>query len=298
MIHDVIIIGAGPAGLTAAIYAARYNLKALVLAKTIGGTILDAYKVCNYPGFKEITGLELIQRFEEQAKELKVGIRQEVVLNIKKGKEFSVRTNAENYKAKSLILGIGNERRKLDVPGEQKCIGKGVSYCTVCDAPLFKGKTVAVVGGSNAAAMAADLLTNYAKKIYIIYRKDRMRAEPIDVVRLEKNKKVRFIYNTDIKKINSDGILKSVDLDNGRQLKLDGLFIEIGSTPSRILPKKLGLKTTEGGYIIADEQQQTSIPGIFAAGDITSNQLKQVVTACAEGAVAANSVYKYLRTRK
>ena len=298
MIYELIIIGAGPAGLAAALYAARYNIKTLVIAKTVGGTILDAYKVCNYPGFDEISGIELITRFEEQVKKLGVEIRQEAVSDIKVGEEFLVKTNSLGYKARALILALGNDRRKLGVAGEEKCIGKGVSYCTVCDAALFKDKIVAVVGGSNAAAMSAELLTNYAKKIYVIYRKDEMRAEPYVVEILKKNKKIEFVYNTNIVKINSDNFLKSVELDNGTELKLDGLFVEVGSVPSKVLPQKLGLKTSEAGYIITDNKQQTSTPGIFAAGDITANTLKQVVTACAEGAIAANSVYKYLRQKR
>lgn len=296
--YELIIIGAGPAGLSAAIYAARYKLKTLIIGEITGGLILDAYKICNYPGFKEISGIELMKKFEEQVKELKVQIKEEEVTNINKQKDrFLITTKKNKYESKTIILAIGTRRRKLNIPGEGNFIGKGVSYCATCDAAFFKGKIVGVVGGSSAAAMTAELLERYAKKVYVIYRKDKMRAEPLVVERLEKNKKIEIVYNANVKKINGDNFIKSIELDTGKELKLDGLFIEIGAVPALAITKGLNLKTDKEGYIIVGREQSTGVEGVYAAGDISNNSLKQVVTATAEGAIAAFSVYKYLKEK-
>lgn len=296
--YDLIIVGAGPAGLSAAIYAARYRLKTLVIGEIIGGLILDAYKVCNYPGFKEISGIELMKKFEEQVKELKVQIKEEEVTNINKQKDkFFITTKKNKYESKTIILALGTKRRKLNIPGEENFVGKGISYCATCDAALFKEGVVGVVGGSNAAAMTAELLAEYAKKVYIIYRKEKMRAEPLVVERLEKNKKIEIVYNANVKKINGDNFIKSIELDTGKELKLDGLFIEIGAVPALAITKGLNLKTDKEGYIVVDREQSTGVEGVYAAGDISNNSLKQVVTATAEGSVAAFSAYLHLKER-
>ncbi|MBI4743245.1 MAG: FAD-dependent oxidoreductase, partial [Actinobacteria bacterium] len=188
--YDVIIIGAGPAGLASALYATRYKLNTLVVGSVIGGTALEAYNVENYPGFKSISGFELMGRMEEQVTSLGVKIIPEEVTKIEKNTDFSVITEDNKYEAKSLILTMGTERRKLNVPGEKELLGKGVSYCATCDSAFFKDKTVAVVGGSDAAAKSALLLAEYAKKIFMIYRRDKIRSEPIIVESVEKNEKI------------------------------------------------------------------------------------------------------------
>jgi len=298
--YDVIIIGAGAAGLGAAIYCARYKLKTLVVSKEIGGVIVDAHKVENYPGFKDISGLELMDKFQEQAKNFGVEVRQDEILDIKKEKDFKIKTKKEGCEAKALILAMGSERRKLEIKGEKEFRGKGVSYCYTCDAPFSKDKEVAVIGGSDSAARAAQLCAEYAKKVYIIYRKDKMRAEPFTVEQLEKNPKIKFMYNTNIIEIKGATLIKSVILDSKKELKLSMLFVEIGQVPNTSLAKKIGVKLDEHGYIKIDASQKTNMDCVYAAGDITSgsNKFRQLTTAISEGSIAAESIYKLVQKRK
>lgn len=302
MVYDLIIIGAGPAGLSAAIYASRYNLNALVIGDETGGMAAYACKIENYPGFKSVSGIELMNKFKEQIKGL-VDIKQERVIELKKENNFVITTKENIYKSKAVIIAAGTKRRKLNIIGEQEFIGKGVSYCAACDAAFFKDKIVGVVGGNDAAAMSALLLAEYAKRVFIIYRKEKIRAEPLRVSRLEKNKKVTIINNINVIAVNGDKIVSSVTLDkeykNSKELALDGLFIEIGSIPSTVLTKPLGIELDEQGYIIVDASQKTNVDGFYAAGDITTNSNKfwQVITAASEGAIAAHSVYEFLKNK-
>jgi len=293
--YDVIIIGAGPAGLTAAIYGARYNMKVLVIGKVPGGTISEASKVCNFPTYENITGIELVKKMVEQVRALEVEMKMEEVLDIEKKKnEFLVVTNKEKYSGKKVILATGTQRRKLNLPNEDKLIGHGISYCAVCDSRLYKDKIVGVVGGSDAALTAALLLSEFAKKVYIIYRKDKFfRGEQAWIKEVEKNKKIKCLFNSRVIELIGDKKLNAVKLNDGKKLELDGLFVEIGSVPLDELAKKLKLKF-EGMFIAVDKKQKTNVDGVYAAGDITNNPLKQMVTACGEGAVAANSVFMEL----
>ena len=303
-IFDVAIVGSGPAGYSASVYASRYNLNNVVFGKLPGGTISEAHKVCNYLAFEEITGLELSDRFSSHAKNFGAEIQNKSVVDIKKtGDIFKIYTESDNiFEAKSVILATGTKRKKLAIPDEDKYIGKGVSYCATCDSNFFKEKMVAVVGGSNAATTAALLLSEVATHVYIIYRKDSLRGDQKWVEAVLQNKKIEVIYNTLVIGLKGNGKLEGITLDTefnrGKLLKVDGLFIEIGSEPNGDLPLKLGLKTDEVGYIKTKEDQSTNIEGIWAAGDMTtnSNRFQQVVTAVAEGAIAANSVYQYLKT--
>jgi len=294
--YDLIIIGSGPAGLTAGIYTARYNLNFLIIGKLNGGTISEAHKVCNYPSQNNVTGFELTQEMINHLKELDGEIKQEEVKEIKgSDNNFTIKTNKQEYQAKKIILATGREKQKLNVPGENKFLGKGVSYCATCDAAFFKDKIVAVIGGGNAAITSALLLSEHAKKVYIIYRKDKFfRAEPAWVSQLEKNEKIKSMFNSEIKEIYGTNFVEGVKLNNGNSLKLDGVFIEAGFIPDETFSKQLKLKT-EKGYIITDKEQKTNIRGIYSAGDITNNPLKQVITACGEGAIAANSAYNELK---
>jgi len=300
MTYDVIIIGGGPAGLTAAIYTARNKLRTLILARD-KGVLSYAHIIENYPGFKSISGLELIDKFEEQAKEFGVEIKNEEALRINKiGEKFKVETRENFYESLAIILALGTEKAKLNVEGEDKFIGKGISYCVTCDAPLFKDKIVAVVGGSNSAATSALLLAEHAKKVYIIYRKEEIRAEKVLVDRL-KEKGVEIITNSIVKKAEGDSVLRRIIIEQkGKEnvLRIDGLFIEIGYIPSSSLVQNLGLKM-ENNFVKVNERMETSIQGIFAAGDITTGSagLRQIVTACAEGAIAAISASKYLKSK-
>ncbi len=294
--HDLIIIGGGPASFTAAIYAARYKLKTLLISKELGGYLNKIHIIENYPGFKEISGLDLAQNFQKHIKKYKIENLDQTVIDIrKKNSNFIVSTEKQRFETKTVILATGTEKRKLNLENEEKFIGKGISYCYICDAPLFKDKIVAVIGGSDSAVRAASLLIKYAKKVYIIYRKDKLRGEPLEVEKILKNPKIKFLNNVNIKELKGDKELKSISLDNNKELKIDGLFVEIGSIPSTLLISELGIKTTKQGYIEVNEKKQTNIKGVFAAGDITNTPLRQITTACADGAIAANSVYEYCK---
>jgi len=284
---NLIIIGAGPAGLTAAIYAKRYNLDFLIIGQTPGGTAIEAYQVKNYPGFKSISGLDLMQKFQEQ---LGCKIIQENIEKITK--DFLVYTSKNQYKTKSLILAMGSKNRKLGLENEEKFLGRGISYCVTCDGPLFKDKITAVVGGGNAALTGALELADIAKKVYLIHRRDEFRADPIWQGKVKKNKKIEIILKSQVIQIKGDKVLEKIILDSNQELGVSGLFIEIGTTPSSGLAQDLAI-ALENDFIIVDKNQATNIPGVFAAGDITNNPLKQIISACGQGAVAAFSAFQY-----
>lgn len=296
---DLVVIGGGPAGLTAGLYAARTGLKVGVVSKDIGGTTNSILMLENWPGFVG-SGTELMKKFYDQLKEYEnvEFIMTDVEDISKKNDLFITKTKKDEIESKSVILATGTERRKLNVPGEKELIGKGVSYCVTCDAFFFKGKTVGVVGGSDCAAVSALALTDLAKKVYIIYRGGKLRCEDINTKRLEEKENVEIIYNTTPKEIKGDQKVTSfVGLENGneREIELDGVFIEIGSIPLTKFTKNLGLNLDDDGYIIVEDDMNTSIDGVFACGDITNQKLKQVVVASGQGAIAAKSAYSYLK---
>lgn len=293
-VYDTIIIGAGPAGMTAAIYAARYKLKALIISKDVGGVANLAHKVENWPGIESITGTELMLKFRKHVESLGVKIILEEVEKLSNKFEI-VTSSGKKFKAKTLILTLGTIRRKLNIPGEDEFIGKGISYCPTCDAAFFKDKTVCVVGGRNSAVMAALLLTEYAKKVYTIYRKGKLRADPILIERVEKSPKVEMIYNAEVAKVLGKKFVEKIVLKDGKEMKIEGVFIEIGGIPSTDLAKQLKIKLDESKSIIVDENMKTNIKGVFAAGDINNTPFKQIVTACGEGAIAAYSAFHYLK---
>ncbi len=293
--YDVIIIGSGPAGLTAGIYCGRYLLKTLIIGELLGGEISEAHKVCNFPSQKEITGIELSMKMLDQVKSLGVEVKQERVEEIKKEDNFIIKTNSEEYSAKKIILAVGRKKRKLNVPGEDKFLGKGVSYCATCDGAFYKDKIVAVVGGSNAALTAALLLEEYATNVYIIYRREKFfRAEPTWIKLVEESKKITPIFNSEVMEIIGKDKVEKIKLNNSKEIKVDGVFVEIGFEPDEAIPKQLGIET-ENGYIITNKEQKTNIKGVFAAGDATNNVLKQAITACSEGAIAAQSAYEEIK---
>ncbi|HDI06430.1 MAG TPA: FAD-binding protein [Candidatus Aenigmarchaeota archaeon] len=296
MEYDLVIIGAGPAGLTAAIYAARYKLSTLVVGEQIGGMAAEADEICNFPSYKKIIGIELTKKMIEQVENLGVEIKNSYADSIKKiDSQFLVKTNSTEYKAKKIILATGTEKRKLGLKNEDKFLGKGVSYCATCDAAFFKNKVVGVVGGSNSALTAALLLSKFANEIYIIYRKNKFfRAEPKWVEEVERNEKIKSIFNANVIELVGENKLECVKLDNGEKLNLDGLFVEIGSIPSVKLAEELGIELEEN-HIKVDKKQRTNMEGVFAAGDVTNSPLKQIIVACAQGAIAANSAYEELR---
>lgn len=307
--YDVIIVGSGLAGLTASIYASRYKMANLVIGKLPGGTITLAHKVENFPGFTEITGMELAQRVVHQVKALGAEIIPEEVLKVKVVEpngsglsKFLVESEkGGELEAGALIVTTGTERRKLGVGGEKEYLGRGVSYCTHCDAPFFKDKTVAVIGGSNAAVSGALHLASFTQKVYIIYRKDQLRAEPAWIEQADSNPQIEIIYNTNVTEIIGDGArVIGVKLDqpfnSSADLSLDGVFVEIGGIPVSDYLIPLGVEMDENGYVRVNEKMETNIHGVFAAGDFTTQSLilQQAVTACAQGAIAAYSAFKYL----
>lgn len=300
--YDLTIIGAGPAGITAGIYATRYQLKTLVVGKLLGGVATEAFKIENYPGFKAISGTSLMNKFSEQLKYLGAHLEQKDVEKIEKLKqEFKILTGDEEYKAPAIIIATGTKVRKLNIPGETEFTGKGVSYCATCDATFFKDKIVAAVGGGDAGATASLQLADVAKKVYWIYREQKPAAMPSWQEQVRKEPKIEEISETNVKEIRGKISVEKIILDreyNGKkELTVQGLFVQIGAVPSVDLARDLGVKLNEHGYIKVDEAQKTNTNGVYAAGDVTSasNRFKQIITACSEGAIAAHSVYEYLK---
>jgi len=302
MIYDIAIVGSGPAAYSASIYASRYKLSNIIFGKIVGGTISEAHMVCNYPGLQDISGIELSAKFEKQAKDLGAGIAYESVVDIKKVDGiFHIYTDRNNqYEAKTVILTTGTERNKLMLPDEEKYLGKGLSYCATCDAMFYRDKTVAVVGGKNAAVMSATMLSDIAKKVYLIYRGTELLGEPMWVDQLMARKNVEIILKTLPIGLEGENRLERIKLSQpykGEQyVSVDGVFIEIGSEPDGLFADILGLEVDAKKYIKVDQTQATNIEGIWAAGDCTtaSNGFRQVVTAVGEGGIAANSIFKYL----
>jgi len=302
-IHDLIIIGAGPAGLAASIYASRYKISHLVVGKEPGGQAVEAHKVENWPGTLSISGFDLGRKMREHAEKLGAEIFMDSVSGIKKiGDVFEITTHTNQYQAKNIILASGMEYRKLQIPGEAEFKGKGVSYCPTCDAAFFKDKIVAVVGGANSAASAALLLSEHASRVYLVYRGEKLKVDPAYQEKISKNEKIEVIYSTNIREIKGEKSVEKIILDNkyneNDELEVQGVFIEIGSEPGVELAKQVGVNVDEQGFIIVNPDQSTNVLGIWAAGDATngSNKLRQIVTAAAEGAVVAGSVYKKLQT--
>lgn len=304
--YDLIIIGAGPAGLAAGIYSSRYNLKNLIISENIGGMAQEAWQVENYPGIAKISGQDLTQKMADQAKALGSEILIDQVGKVSRQKKiFQVKTvGGKVFQSRSLILALGTKNRQLNVPGQAQFLGRGVSYCFTCEGIFYRGKVAAVVGGGNAAANAALALAQYTKKVYILVRKDKMRAQDALVNKIKKNKKVEILYHTQVKKLQGKEKLEKIILVGTerhpiptKELTLDGLFIEIGAVPSDALREQLAVKHDQRGYIKVDTCQKTNVPGVFAAGSITSATcyLNQIVVAAAQGAVAAHSANLYLK---
>lgn len=293
MKYDLIIIGGGPAGLTAAMYASRYKLKTLLITKIPGGIATTAHKICNFPTYEDISGFDLMKKMEEHVKKLNAEMIYDEVIKISSGFKIKTAKN-KTFEAKKMILAAGTERKKLNIPREMELLGRGISYCGTCDGPLFRNKNVAVAGGGNGAVTTALLLADYADIVYLIYRGDKFRADPVWLSQLKGKKKIKQIFREDIAKLEGEKFLEAIELKSGKKLKVDGLFIEVGAIPDQRLISQLKIKTDSKGYIIADKQQRTNINGIYAAGDITNNSLKQIITACGEGATAANSAYQDL----
>lgn len=293
MDYELAIIGAGPAGYSAGIYAIRAGIKTVIFDKNSGGGLaILSPNIENYPGFRSISGTDLMDKMKQHAsKYININFNEEVTQIKKDNEYYTIITNKTTYDVKAILLCTGTNHKKLGVPGEKEFQGKGVSYCATCDGFFFKDKKVAVIGGGNSALIEAIYLNQVGcKKIYLIHRRDKLRAETAYEDEAVK-RQIKLILNKTIEKINGvDKVenIEIIDVKNGRKSKLDidGVFISIGEIPVNNLAKKLKIKLDKKGFIITDSQKRTNIKGIYAAGDITGG-LRQIITACAEGAVAA-----------
>ncbi len=298
-IYDIIIVGTGTSGLGCAIYAARFAMDLLVIGKAYGGLITTTHIVENYPGISSTTGPELMEMFREHINSLNIPYIMDDIREIHKENDYLVLKSFFGFfKTKSICIATGSEHKKLNIPGEVEYTGKGVSYCATCDGPFFKDKVVAVIGGSDSAAKEALYLTKHAKKVYIIYRKGDIRAEPINKQRVLDNEKIEIIYNTIIKEIKGNEKVESVIFENDEEFTVQGVFIEIGSIPNSKLAKQIGVITNEKDEIIINRKSETNIPGIFAAGDVADSPFKQAITGVAEGVIAAYSAFDFLKNKK
>ena len=296
--YDVIIIGAGPAGLTAAIYAKRNNLNLIVVSDDLGGQVGKSGEIDNYPGLRVEAGLDLAKKFEDHARELGVEIKTGTPVKslAKKGEGFIVKYGEEEIEGKTVIIASGRKPRKLDIPGEEDFTNKGVSYCWVCDGPLFKDKNIAVIGGGNSAVEAALGMAEIGKKVYIININPALSGEEILIEKVRGKNNIEIIQDTETKEIVGEALVKEVKIkskDEEKGLNIDGVFVEIGSVPNTDFVKDL-VKLNQWNEIEINEKGVTNIPGVFAAGDVTSIPVKQIVVAAAEGAKAALAVHKYL----
>ncbi len=299
---DVVIVGSGMAGLSAALYAARYEHKVIVIGHELGGATSTAWIIENYPGYKSIDGYDLIMKVKDQVESLGVEIKNDKVVGLaKSGSGFTVNTEAgETIETKAVILAVGAARKKLGLAKEDEfSLGKGVHYCTTCDGPLYKGKTIGVVGGGDAAVKGVNLATRYANKIYMFVRGDVLKAEPINYERIKRHigEKVELMFGTQVEQLLGKDRLTGVKLVGGREIPLDGLFVEIGAKPEVELAHALGVKLDEYDYVIVNNMMETNVPGILAAGDTTNffGHFKQDITAAAMGAVAATSAFMHIQ---
>ncbi|MEM7825748.1 MAG: FAD-dependent oxidoreductase [Candidatus Aenigmatarchaeota archaeon] len=306
--YDLIIIGGAAAGLTAGIYAGRRRLKTLILTKDIGGQASLAFQVENYPGFLKTSGFELMQNFYKQAVNSGVEIIFEEVLNIEEnGGNYLVKTGKKEYETKAVILAFGKTPRSLNVPGEKEFIGKGVSYCAICDLPLFKDKTIAVVGGGNSALDAALNGSEVASKVYLIHRRNEFSGFEELVERVKKKDNVELVLNSIVKEIKGKKFVESIiikDVLTGeeKEMKVDGVFIEIGFETKLDFIKSL-VKIDKNNQVVVNKKCETFYPdkeeirpGVFAAGDLTDSPFKQIITSAAEGAKAALQAYNYIKS--
>ena len=310
---DFVIIGAGVAGLAAGMYGARLGMKTLVLGAThgselpIGGVITTTNIIENYPGFIRLTGYELAENIEKHARSYDlVTIKEEKVEKIeKKGNCFVVKTNKREYAGKTILFATGTKWKKLpeSVKGGREFENRGINYCALCDAPLFKNKIVCLIGGSDSAAKDALVLAEHAKKVYIIYRGEQIHPEPINMERIKQNKKIEIINNTNIIEIMGKQFVELVILDRehegSEELKLDGVFVAIGHEVLSDLAKDLGVNLNEKKEIIINHKtSETNVAGVFAAGDVADKPFKQAITGVAEGCTAAYSAYEYITGHK
>lgn len=301
MLYDLIILGAGPAGITAAIYAARKKMNFLIISKDLGGQTLLSSDIENYTGYQFITGIDLVEKFREHLLQFDIELREyeEVRLVEKSDDVIKIKTTKDEYQTKTVILATGRTPRRLNVEGEDKFQGRGITYCATCDAPLFAGRDVAVIGGGNSALDAVLQLIKIASKIYLLNASPQLRADAVMIEKAKNSSKVIIYNKTKIEKIDGDQFVDNITITKeGRTfaLPVGGIFVEIGSTPVADYIKEVKKNSME--EIVVDCRCRTSVSGIFAAGDVTDVYAKQIIVACGEGAKAALAAFEYLTKRR
>ena len=293
--YDLIIAGAGPAGLSAAIYACRFGHSVLIIEPLApGGQLMYIDRIENYPASAPVSGFALADALQQQAEGFGAEIMYDEVTSIvKKGNVFTVTCTSASYEAGSVIISTGAKHRKLGIPGEDRFEGKGVSYCATCDGPFYRGKDVLVVGGGDTALTEALYLSGLCSSVTVIHRRDAFRAQDLLVRKVKDTRNIRLLMNHTLSSVNGDGKVSSVTLDDGTEVPCDGVFIFAGILPSSDAFKSI-VKTDPSGFIISDDRLETSVKGLFAAGDVRTTLFRQVITAAADGALAAHSVHEYL----
>jgi thioredoxin-disulfide reductase len=301
--YDLIIIGSGPAGMTAGIYAIRREMKVLIIGKEVGGQMVWASEIENYPGFKKIGSFELINKFKEQTVNFGVEMKDDEVKQIERTDEgnFLLYTNKEKFEAKTVLVAMGLSPRRLAVKGEIEFNGKGVSYCANCDGPFFKNKKVAVVGGGNSALDAAEVLSKIASQVYLIHHNDNLKAFDTLIAEVKSRSNIEIILNSDIKDIIGGNKVEHITVFNNktnkeREIELDGVFIEVGRIASTDLISELADRN-EKNQIIVSRKMETKTPGLYAAGDVTDCEFKQITVATGQATIAALSAYQYLQLK-
>jgi len=303
---DVLVVGAGPAGLTAALYLARYGVKTAVYAKEIGGQMAIAPLVDDYPGVPRVSGRELADRFVNHVRSYGVPIVIDELVDVRREGDrwVALFSSGRRVRCVAAILALGARKRRLGVPGEDRLLGRGVSYCAVCDGPMYAGKRVAVVGGGNSALTSALYLSSVASRVYLVHRRDSFRAMPIYVERARSDPKIEMVLRSVVTEIVGDDRVRGIKVRNvesgeERLIEVDGVFIEVGVEPPTELFRKIGIEVDEEGRAVVDKDMSTNLPGIFVAGDAAGGPKKyrfpQIITAAAEGAIAADAAWKYLQ---
>lgn len=301
MLHDLLIIGGGCAGLAASVYAKRYNMDVLVLTEGLGGTITTTHLVENYPGFTSVSGQELADAFiaHAQANEVPFKLGSRVTRVWKEGETFKVQFGAEVYEARTVLLSTGTTYRKLGAKGEAELASKGVSYCATCDAPFYKKRDVIIVGGGDSAVKESLILAEHAANVTIVYRGEKItKAEPINMKRAEATPNVHFRLKTNIKEIVGTNRVEKVIFDDDSEMVVQGVFIEIGRIPLTDMVNDLGVEKNEKGEIKINDMSETSVPGFYAAGDVTDTEWKQAIVSASEGCKAAFRAFEFVSAQK
>lgn len=301
-IYDTIIIGGGVTAFGAAMYAGRFTMKTLVVGETLGGTIILTDVVENYPGFKKLTGMELANNISEHAKEYGIEVENDRVVKARKvEKIFEVETaSGKKFTGRTVIIATGTQWKKLNAPGEEEYANKGVHYCALCDGAFYRNKVIGVVGGGDSAVKEALLLSTYGSQVYLFVRGEKPRPEPVNEIKLEKNKKITVFTKVNVKEIKGNGkkvtsVILDKEVNGSKEFMLDALFVEIGHLPLSELAVQLGVKLNAKNEIPINRLSETNVPGVYAAGDVVDTKFKQAITGVAEGVTAAYSAYQHIQ---